>query len=52
MWIIDKKKKYIKKQYPQIDKNNIKQCQIKFSFLILNNVYSITQIKQNIINAI
>ena len=41
-----------KKKLPQIDKNDIKQCQIKFSFLILNNVNSITQIKQNIINLI
>ena len=41
-----------KKKFPQIDKNDIKQCQIKFSFLILNNVNSITQIKQNIINSI
>ena len=39
-----------KRKYPQIDKNDIKQCQTKFSFLILNQVKSIHQIKQNIIN--
>ena len=39
-----------KRKYPQIDKNDIKQCQTKFSFLILNQVKSIQQIKQNIIN--
>ena len=39
-----------KRKFPQIDKNDIKQCQTKFSFLILNQVKSIHQIKQNIIN--